>query len=112
MRHCVVMCQVWMTHVIDDLQPYIGLCKWVCLDCGLFPKKKKPAKSPLNQARQCLLVNQASVSHLEVSNLTLHSTDTHFDASSTDSFLKNIVGKEEIACNEQFLLFPQCFLLN
>ena len=24
---------------------------------------------------------------------------------------ENIVGKEEIACNEQFLLFPQCFLL-
>ena len=26
--------------------------------------------------------------------------------------LKNIVGKEEIVHNEQFLLFPQCFLLN
>ena len=25
---------------------------------------------------------------------------------------KNIVGKEESARNEQFLLFPQCFLLN
>ena len=24
---------------------------------------------------------------------------------------ENIVGKEEIARNEQFLLFPQCFLL-
>ena len=24
----------------------------------------------------------------------------------------NTVGKEEIARNEQFLLFPQCFLLN
>ena len=24
----------------------------------------------------------------------------------------NIVGNGEIACNEQFLLFPQCFLLN
>ena len=24
----------------------------------------------------------------------------------------NIVGKEEIARNEQFLLFPQCFLLS
>ena len=22
---------------------------------------------------------------------------------------ENIVGKEEFACNEQFLLFPQCF---
>ena len=25
---------------------------------------------------------------------------------------ENIVGKEEIARNERFLLFPQCFLLN
>ena len=25
---------------------------------------------------------------------------------------ENIVGKEEIARNEQFLLFPRCFLLN
>ena len=25
---------------------------------------------------------------------------------------EKIVGKEEIARNEQFLLFPQCFLLN
>ena len=24
----------------------------------------------------------------------------------------NIVGKGEIACNEEFLLFPQCVLLN
>ena len=25
------------------------------------------------------------------------------------NLVKNIVGKEEIALNEQFLLFPQCF---
>ena len=25
---------------------------------------------------------------------------------------ENIVGKEEIACNQQFLLFPQCFLFS
>ena len=40
--------------------------------------------------------------------LTLHSIDTHFNASTTDNF----VGKEEIARNERFLLFPQCFILN
>ena len=28
------------------------------------------------------------------------------------AFLENIVEKGEIARNEQFLLFPQCFLLN
>ena len=43
--------------------------------------------------------------------LTLYSIDTHFDASTTDSF-ENIVGKGEIARNEQFLLFPQCFQFN
>ena len=26
--------------------------------------------------------------------------------------IENIVGIQEIACNEQFLLFPKCFLLN
>ena len=43
--------------------------------------------------------------------LTLYSIDTHFNASTTDSF-ENIVGKEEIVRNEHFLLFPLCFLLN
>ena len=43
--------------------------------------------------------------------LTLYSIDTHFRASTTDSFEK-IVGKEEIAHNKQFLLFPQCFQLD
>ena len=42
--------------------------------------------------------------------LTLYSIDTHFDASTTA--FENIVGKGEIAHNKQFLLFPQCFLLN
>ena len=44
--------------------------------------------------------------------LTRYSTDTHFDASTKLAF-ENIVGKrKKIARNEQFLLFPQCFLLN
>ena len=43
--------------------------------------------------------------------LTLSSTDTYSDASTTDTF-KNIMGKGEIAHNERFLLFLQCFLLN
>ena len=42
--------------------------------------------------------------------LTLYSIDTHFDASHQEqTALKNIVGKEEIARNKQFLLFPKCF---
>ena len=43
--------------------------------------------------------------------LTLYSIDTYFDASRQTVF-ENIVGKGEIARNEQFLFFPQCFLLN
>ena len=43
--------------------------------------------------------------------LTLYSIDTHFDASATDS-LENVVEKGEIAHIVQFLLVPQCFLLN
>ena len=41
--------------------------------------------------------------------LTLYSIDTHFDVSTA---FENIVGKGEIARNEQFLLFPRCFLPN
>ena len=52
-------------------------------------------------------------SHIVVchSVITLYSLDTHFDAPTQTTF-ENIVGKGEIARNEQFLLFPQCFLLN
>ena len=34
-----------------------------------------------------------------------------FDENGRDlsKFIENTVGKEEIACYEQFLLFPQCF---
>ena len=42
--------------------------------------------------------------------LTLYAIDTPFDVSTTA--FENIVGKEEIARYEQFLLFPQCFLFN
>ena len=48
---------------------------------------------------------------MKLQTLHLYSIDNYFDASTTDSF-ENIVRKEEIARNEQFLLFPQCFLLN
>ena len=47
----------------------------------------------------------------QIHGLTLYSIDTHFDTSTTDN-LENIMGKGENARNEQFLLFPQCFLLN
>ena len=44
-------------------------------------------------------------------HLTFYSINTHFDTS-TQSAFENIVVKGEIARNEQFLLFLQCFLLN
>ena len=43
--------------------------------------------------------------------LTLYSIDTLLTHQQQTAF-ENIVGKEEIAHNEQFLLFPQCLLLN
>ena len=42
--------------------------------------------------------------------LTLYFIDTHFNTSTTA--FENIVGKVEITHNEQFLLFPQCFIFN
>ena len=49
--------------------------------------------------------------------LIFYSIDTHFEASTTNikqisMLLKTLWGKGEIARNEQFLLFPQCFLPN
>ena len=44
--------------------------------------------------------------------ITLYSIDTHFDATTTLKTYQNIAGNEKIAHNEQFLLFPQCFLLS
>ena len=41
-------------------------------------------------------------------DLVLHSIDTH----QQQTAFENMEGKEEIARNEQFLLFHQCFLLN
>ena len=43
-------------------------------------------------------------------SLTLYSKDTRFNTQQPTAF-ENIVGKGEIAHEEQFLLFPQCFLL-
>ena len=45
------------------------------------------------------------------SNLTLYSIDTYLTQQQQTVF-ENIVGKGEIGRNEQFLLSPQCFLLN
>ena len=42
--------------------------------------------------------------------LTLYSIDTLLTHQLQTAF-ENIVGKEEIACNQHFLLLPQCFLL-
>ena len=55
--------------------------------------------------RQCHYLNQVYSLFF-----TLYSIDTDFDTSTLDSF-ENLVGKGEIALNEQFLLFPQGFLL-
>ena len=49
---------------------------------------------------------------MQLKNLTLYSIDTHFITHQQQIALENIVGKEEIARNEQFLRFAQCFLLN
>ena len=43
--------------------------------------------------------------------LTLYTIDTHLIHQQQKAF-ENNVGKGEIALNEQFLLFPQCFLLS
>ena len=51
-----------------------------------------------------MLVLKIYVETNELIKSTLYSIDTHFDTSTTDNF-----GKHR---NEQFLVFPQCFLFN
>ena len=53
--------------------------------------------------------NEGHMSKVKVNFITLYSIDTHFDARTTDSFWKHC---EKRGNNEQFLFFPQCFLLN
>ena len=43
-------------------------------------------------------------------SLTLYSKDTRFNTQQPTAF-ENTVGKGQIARKEQFLFFPQCFLL-
>ena len=45
-------------------------------------------------------------------DLTLSSIYTHFNSLKKKSFAKHIVEKGKIAQNEQFHLFPQCFVCN
>ena len=62
--------------------------------------------SPCFHASNCTDNTSFDTGHSS-KTLTLYSIDTHFDASTTA--FENIVGKEEIARNEQFLLFPTMF---
>ena len=65
-----------------------------------------------NGSKVCKCLSCSTQSWISLHKVwTLYSIDTHFNASTTDS-IWNITGREEIARNEQFLLFPQCFLLN
>ena len=50
------------------------------------------------------------ISHL-VKGLTHYNTMPHFDALKIHSCKKKHCEKSEIACNKQFILFLQCFLL-
>ena len=47
----------------------------------------------------------------ETDSLTLTHKQTLSDAAAANPSLENVVTKEEIAQNEQFLLLPQCFQL-
>ena len=71
-------------------------------------KADKPCKnSSFCQQTTLELAVQTVTFKIVLILLTLNSIDTHFKASTTDNF-ENIVGKEEIARYEQFLLLPQC----
>ena len=69
----------------------------------------------VNYLPHSTIINSITLYHvsfkdIETELLTHSNTITPFDAPGKQSFRKNSVGKGEITHNEQFLLFPQCFL--
>ena len=84
----------------------------------MMPLRKKPFKNIVRKEENVLsYINllPANTFNLDMAKiwlfgkeLTLYSILMH----QQQTAFENIVGKEEIARNEQFLLFPQCFLLN
>ena len=65
---------------------------------------------PILSNLKLLSAKSFSLEEFKICRLVTHShTTTPFDAPGKKPF-ENTVGKREIARNEQFLLFPQCFL--
>ena len=61
----------------------------------------------------CRFLYYCNAKLFSATDITLYSINTHLNPSNNRHLLKKTLwGKEEIARNEQFLLFPQCFLLN
>ena len=84
--------------------------------CEVWERILTPLKSlilKLESVTECskILPQALGQSNLTKNFQTLYSIDIRFDPQQQTVF-ENIVGKGEIACNKQFLLFPQCFLLN
>ena len=71
-------------------------------------KVTSPTRSPLSHPGGVYVLGEIEVTNT-ISFLTHSHTMTPFDAPGKKPF-ENTVGKGEIAHNEQFLLFPQCFL--
>ena len=71
-------------------------------------KEKKIEKQDVFLKHKCTL-NEYFLKNI---TLTLYSIDTHFDASTTDSFLKHCGKKEKLLVTSNFSFFQQCFQLN
>ena len=82
MRHCVVMCNtdIGRVHVLESVIRY---------DLTL-PKRQ--------------ILDPSKLKDLADDKLELNDNGKKFS-----NWVENTVGKGEIACYEQFLLFPQCF---
>ena len=73
------------------MRTYMHLSVWMCLDHNFY-------------------IYGMDFKIIVLPNPLLHRYS--FSLINNRQLFENIVGKEEIARNEQFLLFPQCFLLN
>ena len=104
---CFVLMKVWLM----ETNPNVFSTVFSLGFCGFLNKCWQSVYVCTVQWLKVLLSPNSKSSTKQSGLLFLNFIDTNFNASTTDRF-ENIVGKEEIAHNEQFLLFQQCSLLD
>ena len=101
-----------LSHVTIIKNFTLPLNNFTCFSVLFFPLSKPTNHTKYfhfqNHSPNDQILESFQLKCLPMTVLTLYPINTHFEASTRTAF-ENIVGKEEIAHNEQFLLFPSLF---